>query len=326
MARPPRAASPPPDARMSERPLPISALTLRQVQYFVQVAKLGSFTQAALALSVTQPALTAAIRQIERLLGGPLFVRLPHRIELTEAGARVLPLAERLVNSARHTFDDMASTIAQHVATVHIGLIPSAADWLLPLLQQLRAREPGLRFALSDLPNDALVRRLQRGELDIGVGLQPPGPVPAGLRLHPLFDDELVAVVRRDDPLGGRIPVAWEALATRDLATFTRGQVGPSLQANAEQRGLMLQPLYRLEYVESLYALVRQSMAVAIMPGLYTRRLEDAELVALPLQPPQIKRKLVMITLAGSERSPQAACCREFIAAAATATPAQQPA
>ncbi len=304
---------------MSERPLPISALTLRQVQYFVQVAKWGSFTQAALALSVTQPALTAAIRQIEHLLGGPLFVRLPHRIELTEAGARVLPLAERLVNNARHTFMDMASTIAQHASTVHIGLIPSLADWLLPLLRQLRAQEPGLNFTLSDLPNDALIERLQRGELDIGVGLQPPGE-PEGLRLHPLFDDELVAVVRHDDPLAATTPLPWEALTQRDLATFARGQVTQSLQANAERRGLVLEPRYRLEYVEPLYALVRQSMAVAIMPGLYTRRLSDAELLALPLQPPQLMRKLVMITLAGTGRSVQTARCRDFIAAAA-ATP-----
>ncbi len=106
---------------MTDRSSLLPALTLRQIQYFVTLAHARSFTQAAQSLALTQPALTAAIRQIEFLLGGPLFARSAHRLTLTHAGASVLPLAERLLNQARGTFDDMASTFAERVQTVRIG-------------------------------------------------------------------------------------------------------------------------------------------------------------------------------------------------------------
>mgnify|MGYP002353794199 CR=1 FL=1 len=87
-AKPSRATAPTPSAPSSGASMspvpPLPALTLRQVQYFVALAHSRSFTQAAQALSVTQPALTAAIRQIEFLLGGRLFERSAHRLTLTE--------------------------------------------------------------------------------------------------------------------------------------------------------------------------------------------------------------------------------------------------
>ena len=137
---------------MSNRSSLLLALTLKQIQYFVVLAHARGFTQAARSLALTQPALTAAIRQIENLLGGPLFARSAHRLTLTEAGASVLPLAERLLNNARGTFDDMASTFAEQTQSVHIGLIPSVAGRLLRVLTPLRAREPSLRFIFEDLP------------------------------------------------------------------------------------------------------------------------------------------------------------------------------
>src|ERR1700722_9790048 len=87
---------------MSDRSSLLPALTLRQVQYFVALAHARSFTQAAQSLSLTQPALTAAIRQIEFLLGGPLFARSAHRLTLTAAGVDRLPRTAAL--AALHAY------------------------------------------------------------------------------------------------------------------------------------------------------------------------------------------------------------------------------
>lgn len=296
---------------------PLPALTLRQVQYFVALAHSRSFTQAAHALSVTQPALTAAIRQIEFLLGGRMFERSAHRLTLTEAGLTVLPLAERLLNAARGTFDDMASTFTEQAQTVRIGFIPSVAARLLPVLGTLREAHPNVRFALTDLPNSELVSALSKGEIDLAVGVrdEADGTTPSdGFRCEDLFDDELVLVVRNDDALADAPSVAWAELVDRDLAVFVRGNVSDSLHRTGGSHNLRLEPKYRMEYTEPLYALVRTGLALAVLPRLYTLHLHDPALVAVAVTEPRVTRTVALMSLDGKERGPQVTACREWIA------------
>ncbi|EON12717.1 MULTISPECIES: LysR family transcriptional regulator [Pandoraea] len=317
-AAPTIAAPGSPNPAVSQVP-PLPALTLRQVQYFVALAHSRSFTQAAHALSVTQPALTAAIRQIEFLLGGRLFERSAHRLTLTEAGTTILPLAERLLNAARGTFDDMTSTFALQAQTVRIGFIPSVAARLLPVLGTLREAHPNVRFALSDLPNSELVAALARGEIDLGVGVRDDADEAGhaaradGFRCDDLFDDEIVLVARRDDPLASVASVTWTQLTERDLAVFVRGNVSDSLQRTGGSQNLRLEPKYRMEYTEPLYALVRSGLALAILPRLYTLHLHDPALVALEVTAPRVTRTVALMSLEGKERGPQVSACRDWI-------------
>ena len=300
---------------MSDRSSLLPALTLRQVQYFVVLAHARSFTEAAQSLSLTQPALTAAIRQIEFLLGGPLFARSAHRLTLTAAGASVLPLAERLLNQARGTFDDMARTFADRVQTVRIGLIPSVAGRLLPALTAFGTRARTLRFTLTDLPNTALIDAVREGVVDLGIGVHEPGADDPVLRYDDLFEDQIVVVVRRDDPLAKHKAVAWAKLVGRDLAVFVRGSVSEALQRTGGAENLRLTVSYRMEYTEPLYALVRNGLAIAVLPSLYTTHLHDPELVAVRLNRPHVARAIALISPAGEDRGPHVRGCREWIAA-----------
>jgi LysR family transcriptional regulator, carnitine catabolism transcriptional activator len=299
---------------MSSRPpSPLSALTLRQVQHFVAVAHARSFTDAAQALSLTQPALTASIRQIEFLLGGPLFVRSARRVSMTDAGTAILPLAERLLNQAKGTFDDMNRIVSERLQTVRISFIPSVAGWLLPVLNQLREAHPQLRFALTDLPNTSLVQAISEGTADLGVGVQEAGTTEIKLRYEPLFEDEIVTVVRRDDELAQAPQVTWAQLAERDLAVFVRGSVSESLARLAADANLHLRVSFRMEYTEPLYALARNGLAAAVLPSLYTRHLHEPELVALRVEAPRVTRAISIMSLDEAERGPHVRLCREWI-------------
>ncbi|WP_087049046.1 LysR substrate-binding domain-containing protein [Caballeronia ptereochthonis] len=292
----------------------LPALTLRQVQHFVVLAHTRSFTQAALSLSLTQPALTASIRQIEFLLGGRLFARTAHRITLTPAGEAVLPLAERLLNQARGTFDDMTNLIAERTQTVRISFIPSVAGRLLPVLNALREAQPSLRFTLTDSPNSALVEAVRDGVADLGIGVREPGDDDGALHYAQLFEDEIVAVLRRDDPLARAKSVPWSKLVGRDLAAFMRGSVSDSLHRTGGAQKLRLAVTYRMEYTEPLYALARNGLAIAVLPSLYTMHLHDPELVALRLDKPRVTRAISLISLAAADRGPHVRACREWIA------------
>ena len=92
---------------MSEPWRRLPALSLKQIQYFVTLAQLRSFTETANRLAISQPALSSALRQIESVLGGKLLHRTAQNVRLTEQGEAVLPYAERLLNTAHSVFDDM---------------------------------------------------------------------------------------------------------------------------------------------------------------------------------------------------------------------------
>jgi len=285
----------------------LPALTLRQMQYFVTLAYSRSFTEAASTLAVTQPALTSAIRQIEFVLGGRLFDRSAHRLTLTEAGAAVLPLAEHLLNTAKGSFGDMASSVAAGIQTMRIGLIPSVAGRLLPVLADLQRQQPSLRFTLADLPNTELLAELRRGSLDFGIAVLDEHAKAAAheLEFHPILRDEVVAVLRWDDALAAATALDWAQLAGRPLAVFARGNVSESLLKVSGAHGPALDVAYRVEYTEPLYALVRAGLAAAIMPSLYTSHLFDPELKVLPLVAPRIERQIALVVRQAPARSPQ---------------------
>jgi LysR family carnitine catabolism transcriptional activator len=291
----------------------LPGLTLRQLRHLVTLAELRSFTRAAQALSISQPALTASIRQAEFLLGGQLFDRSSHRLTLTGAGALVLPLAERLLNVARLSFNDMSLAVTQGVQTVRIGLIPSVAEKVTAHLIALQAQEPSVRFTLQDMANSDLIEAVQARRVDFGIGARERRAADAGLVCQDLFRDDIIIVMRADDALASHDQLAWADLVDRPLAVFVRGNVADSLLRTAEEMGLELNVAFRMEYTEPIYALVRNRLAMAIMPRLYTEQLHDPGLVVRALRAPHVKRGIALLATADDARSPQVMLCRSWI-------------
>jgi DNA-binding transcriptional LysR family regulator len=291
----------------------LPALSLRQVRYFVALSHCLSFTQAAQLLGVTQPALTAAIRQMETVMGGRLFDRSSQGLALTPAGTAALPLAEHLLNTARGSFDDMLRIFAEDRQTIRIGLIPSAAGRLFPVLASLRAAHPALRLELRDLPNNVLLQAIQSGSVDLGVGVRDDLVPPTELVCQDLFRDEIMAVLRRDDPLARAAELSWAQLAGRELAVFMRGNVSDLLLRTASIGALPVRPKYRMEYTEPLYALVRSGLGIAVMPRLYTRDLHDPALAVVELKEPRVSRVIALISPRQPDRGPQVGVARDWI-------------
>ncbi|KAF1019323.1 MAG: HTH-type transcriptional regulator CynR [Paracidovorax wautersii] len=123
---------------------------LRHIRAFLAVAQLGSFTRAAQALHVSQPALTVQIRQLEDELKVRLFDRDHHRVALTPAGQSLRAPLERVLAD----FDD-AIAMGRDLAglargTLTIAALPSiAADWLPELVRQFRAAHPGVDIRIE---------------------------------------------------------------------------------------------------------------------------------------------------------------------------------
>ncbi|VEC01034.1 Morphology and auto-aggregation control protein [Cedecea lapagei] len=291
----------------------LPALSLKQIQYFVTLAKLRHFTDTANRLAISQPALSSALRQIESVLGGKLVNRTAAAVTLTDLGAALLPHAERVLNVAQRAFDDMQRIVQDGGdGTLRIGLVPSVGSLLFPdIPQRIAEAFPRLRVEFHDRTNDALIAQLESGQLDFGLGALD-SSVPETLEIHPLQDDPFVAVVNCHDPLADSSHAPWRSLVKRDIALFSKGNISRLVAAMAESQRLTLNARYQVDFIETLYGLVRSQLAVAILPQLYTTWLQDPKLKVIHLQQPSLSRTVALMRSPGPF-APQIEACFQLI-------------
>lgn len=290
-------------------------LSLRQVSHVVTLAHHLSFTMAAEELGITQPALSASIRQIEDLLGGKVFARSPHKVELTAAGADLLPSCEFLLNSAAMAIRDMQNALSARARIVEVGIVPSVAGRVLPILKDLRDGRPRLRIEIRDLSNVDLAEAIRRGRVDFGVGIEDAASLAAGFEHVPLLKDELVALLAADDPQAARQSLPWSDLGGRDLALFLRGNLSDLAESTAHRAGVKLNIVYRVEHTEPLYGLVRAGLATAILSRLYAESLHDPAIRVIPLLDPLAERQVCLLRTHRVTRSAEVRRCFEMLRA-----------
>lgn len=142
--------------------------SLRQLEYFVAVARTLNFRQAAEECLVSQPALSAQIQQLETTLGVQLFERNKRRVLLTPAGRELSDRARRVLHDVGDLVASAAAFHAPLEGPLRLGVIPTVAPYLLPrALPSLRARYPALQLFLREDQTASLVQRLDEGEIDV---------------------------------------------------------------------------------------------------------------------------------------------------------------
>lgn len=182
-------------------------ITLRQLRYLASLARHRHFGRAALDCSITQPALSMQIRDLEQEIGAELVERRPGDIALTETGTEVAARAESILAAARDLVD-----FARHrdvlSGTLKLGIIPTLAPYVLPrVLPALQKHYPQLRLEVRETQTKLLVEELSGGELDcVMLALPVEGADVETLRL---FDDPFLLALPAGEktPARGRVSV-----------------------------------------------------------------------------------------------------------------------
>jgi LysR family hydrogen peroxide-inducible transcriptional activator len=145
-------------------------LSPRQLQYIVAVAETLGFHKAAERCHVSQPTLSAQVKQVEDILGVQLFERDRRRVLLTAAGSVVVAHARRVLLAIDDLIASAQQLAAPRSGTFRIGIIPTIAPYLLPdVVPAVRARYPDLQLFFREEKTDVVVADLQRGRLDAGL-------------------------------------------------------------------------------------------------------------------------------------------------------------
>lgn len=178
-------------------------MELRHLRYFEAVAQTLSFRRAAGLLHVTQPTLSAQIRQLEEEIGVRLLDRDTHHVALTPAGTRFLDDCRRLLQDAEESVRSAQRLGRGEAGRLSIGFVPSLAHGIFSrILHAYRRRFPDIELRLTELDTTRQMQALQAGRIDLAlIGLGLPAEGRDGLRQVDVTEERLMAVLPEGHPL-----------------------------------------------------------------------------------------------------------------------------
>lgn len=148
----------------------MDALTLRQLRYFEALARHGHFGRAAAAASISQPALSVQIRELEASLGAPLFERGRRHVGLTSFGEEVATRARGILQAVEELESAARAARGGAMTKLRLGVIPTVAPYLLPsLIGALTDAHPGLDLHVRETLTSRLIQDLQDGRIDAAI-------------------------------------------------------------------------------------------------------------------------------------------------------------
>src|SRR5215211_628310 len=190
---------------------------LRLVRYFVAVAEERNITRAAERLHISQPALSAAVRQLEQQLGVDLLDRSDRVLGVTPAGMVLADEGRALLAFADRVFEAVRARDGAAVGRLRVGMTPTARYGVgAELLSASAAQASGVMLYPQEDTTGALLRDVRSGRLDLAVLFCAPESV-EGVELEPLRDEPAVVHLRSDHPLAGRSSLPLEELAGETL-------------------------------------------------------------------------------------------------------------
>lgn len=284
-------------------PLP----TIRQLEYFISAAHLGTFAAAAAEHRIAQPSLSEQINVLERSLEVPLFTRTSRRLLLTDAGKQLLPLAEQAVTDMREFAEWSRRVRSIEEGTVSFGTFNSAHLYLLTdLIREFHELHPSVRIQVVGLNSSEVADGVREGRLEAGLVQLPVDD--RELDLTPsVFTDQVVYVSKRHEHTRG--PVDIHTLATRPLilseARWSNDDpLRVSLLERAQREGITLRPIVEVEFQTHALELAAEGVGDSLVSYHVGRSLISQRGMSwAPLDPP-IQEHYAFVTRRGGAISP----------------------
>jgi len=171
----------------------MNGLTMKHLRYFDSLARAGHFGRAAQACSITQPALSLQIKELETMLGANLVERAPREIRLTALGTDFAARARDILRAVDELGDLARASRDRLVGRLRIGVIPTIAPYLLPsVIAELSKSHPGLDIQVRETLTTTLIKELAEARIDTAI-VAIPVSEPALLEV-PLFTEHFLLV------------------------------------------------------------------------------------------------------------------------------------
>ena len=282
---------------------------IRELKTLLTVARLGTFVAAGNHIGLTQSAVSAQIRTLEKALGGNLFDRNGRSATLNAAGQRALPMAREIIEiyermaKPEHDSGYFGELVIGAIATVQTGLLPDA-------LVRLNREAPAVEAKVMPGVSQNLLNSVDAGEIDLAIMIHPPFALPKDLHLEVLQREPFVLIVPGhvvgDDPL--------QLLRDHRLVRYDRHSFGGrQVSRFLREQKIEVNPGLELDEVEALVRMVEAGLGVSLVPqaGLWLAR--EANIRVIKLGALTFHRELVLIMRHANRQLPLHKLFRECL-------------
>jgi DNA-binding transcriptional LysR family regulator len=246
-------------------------VSLQQIRCFCAALELGSFTAAAEALRVSQPAVAEQIRKLEQALGSDLFVRAGRGVTPTEAGRAFAEHAARSLRAVEDAADSVDELSELRAGSITLGMFGGPAAWRIDeLAVAFLRRHPEVSVRLIGHNSSVIADHVRRGELEAAIVLLPIDD--DKLDVRPIVRDEVVYVSADADRT--RTPATIERLAATPLVFYDsesadNDPIRRQLAERAQALGLRLQPKVEVELKDIALRLVAAGIGDTYLPSAF---------------------------------------------------------
>lgn len=289
-------------------------MELRQIQYFIEVAKLEHVTEASYVLHVSQSAVSRQIFKLESELGVDLFIHEGRKVKLTPIGRLFLGHMEHLMKVIQNAQQEISEYLDPEQGTVRIGFPSSLAAHMIPtIVSAFRDKYPAVHFQLQHGSYKELVDWVVKGEMNLAIM----GPVPAHERqvnCEVLFKEKFMALLPATHPLASQTSVKLEQLADDLFVLFPAGFVLRDIVVKAcTNIGFEPKVTFEGDDLDAIKGLVAAGLGITLLPEIAIGEHISSSIISLPIADSLVTRDVGIITPATRELSPTEKLFHEFL-------------
>ncbi|MFZ0444795.1 MAG: LysR substrate-binding domain-containing protein [Bacillus sp. (in: firmicutes)] len=260
-------------------------MEIRQLQYFLEVAKQKNMTKAAEVLHLSQPALSKMVKNLEEELGMTLIIRSNKSSEVTDAGRIVMEYAQKmntLLEEMSTTLSDM--TNLQH-GSIHIGIPPIAGSLLFPkVIAEFHKAYSNIKINITEYPAPKLIREVLDGEIELGIAVLPIHET--DIITYPIVNEKMKLLVHTDHPLATKKAVELIILKDEEFIFFSEEfSLHDILWDQCIQVGFKPKILFKSSQWDFMTEMVAARLGVTILPESLCNRIDNKTIRIIDLKP-----------------------------------------
>ncbi|CEG57349.1 LysR substrate-binding domain-containing protein [Legionella fallonii] len=277
-------------------------MNLRDLHYFVVLAEVRHFGEAAKRCYVSQPTLSMQIKKLEDSLGVILFERTNKQVLLTDQGQELLSKAKKILilcdemkNAARQAHDPFAGDL-------HLGVIPTVAPYLLPtVMPTIKDNFPNLKVWLVEEPTHRLIEQLESGKIDAAIMAQ---PISSNFVYQNLFDEAFYFACAKSHSLAQNKQITLNDLTNQQVMLLAEGHcLRDQAMAICHMAKANEVADFTATSLETLRLMVVAGMGVTLLPALAVNSEMSELLTCIPFESPVPTRVVALFWRSGTPKN-----------------------
>ncbi|MFA8438458.1 LysR family transcriptional regulator [Pueribacillus sp. YX66] len=271
-------------------------MDIRQLEYFMEVAKQLNFTKAASTLHISQPSLSKTIKNMEDTLGVPLFYRSAKQLELTDAGKALLTNAKTVIDAFNNLTSELTDVVNLKKGEVRIGIPPIiGAAFFSTIISQYIESYPGIQVTLTEVGSKKIKDGVDEGTLDIGLICNL--PIQKGsFETIKLLKDPLMLIVHHEHQLASKPFITFKEIESEPFIQYRHDfSLHDSIMEECARHGFYPHIVCESSQKDFMIEMVEAKLGVALLPSKICANIINENIVSIPIEDHPVNLELGMI-------------------------------